>query len=137
MHGGYAREVVAGQPLPAVHVAALPPGWRVYATGTGLIATSWRYRPDSLGPATAMPQGGVIVNVFFPPGEKKALAPLRLVLPPRPATLLEGTTDTPEYRIHGRVSGRDVEVWVDVRGGRPSRSKRRLIQHVLSSLRFG
>lgn len=83
-----------------------------------------------------MPRKGIIVQVFFPPGAKTPYPPLTLVLPQRPAVLLEGTTDTPEYRIHGRVRGRNVEVWVDIRNGHPTRAALRLAQRVVTAIRF-
>jgi len=83
-----------------------------------------------------MPRGGIVVRVFFPDTEERPPA-LRLVLPARPATTLDGTTDTPEYRVHGLVAGRDVEVWIDIRRLHPTRADRRAAQRALSSIRFG
>jgi len=83
-----------------------------------------------------MPKGGIIVNVTFPsvPARYK---PLRLVLPRRPTTLLEGTSDTPEYRIAGRVRGVNVLILVDIRNRHPTAAERRVAQRVVSSIRFG
>jgi hypothetical protein len=83
-----------------------------------------------------MPRNGIVVQVIFPTGLTPRYPPLKLVLPRTPATLLEGTSDTPEYRIHGRVRGRNVEVWVDIRRLHPTRAMLRLAQRVLSSIRF-
>jgi hypothetical protein len=83
-----------------------------------------------------MPRNGIAVQVFFPPGEKAQLPPLKLVMPRLPATTLEGAPDTPEYRIHGRVAGRDVEVWIDIRRPHPTAAQLRLAQRVVSALRF-
>jgi len=82
-----------------------------------------------------MPRGGIVVQVFFP-SQAPRYRPLRLLLPRRPATTLEGAPDTPEYRIHGRVRGHDVEVWVDIRQPRPSRAQQRLAQRIVSAIRF-
>ena len=123
-------------PPPTVSFAHLPPGWHSYA-GVGALATSWAFRPDTYGgPAGNMPKDGIIVQVFFP-NVKTPLAPLRLVLPRRPATMLEGTTDTPEYRIEGSLHGRAVFVWVDIRSKRPTAAQRRAAQAALRSIRFG
>jgi hypothetical protein len=77
-----------------------------------------------------------MVQVFFPAGAKTPYRPLKLVLPNRPAVLLEGTTDTPEYRIHGRARGRNVEVWVDIRNRHPAKATLRLAQRVVTAIRF-
>jgi proline iminopeptidase len=61
-----------------------------------------------------MPKGGIAVSVFFP-HEKPHYPRLRLILPKHPVTVLKGAPDTPEYRIHGRVRGVDVEVWHSTR----------------------
>lgn len=127
---------MVGQPPPVVSFAPLPPGWRAFADGDGAYATSWAYRQNSLGWAASMPRGGIVVRVFFPPGEKAPLPPLRLVLPKAPATTLEGAPDTPEYRLHGRVAGRDAEVWIDVRRPRPTPGELRTLRRVLSAIRF-
>jgi len=82
-----------------------------------------------------MPEGGIAVSVFFPT-DKPHYPRLRLVLPSKPFTLLEGTTDTPEYRIHGRVRGVDVEIWTDIRQRHPSLRQLRLAQRVISGIRF-
>jgi hypothetical protein len=83
-----------------------------------------------------MPIGGIAVTVFFP-HVKTPLAPLKLVLPRRPVAELEGTSDTPEYRIAGSVAGRAVFVWVDVRSKHPSAAERRAAQEALAGIRFG
>ena len=122
-------------PPPAVSFAHLPPGW--HAVGGESVATSWPYRPgDGGGWADHMPVGGIAVTVFFPTIDTH-LAPIRLVLPRKAATLLEGTTDTPEYRIEGSVHGRDVFVWVDIRTKRPTAAQLHAAQQAVSAVRFG
>ena len=54
-----------------------------------------------------------------------------------PATLLEGTRDTPEYRMRSCIRGRRVQVWVDIRNLHPTQALRRLAQRVVSAIRFG
>lgn len=122
--------------LPVVSFAGLPAGWHSFRDD-GAVATSWSYRPGRSGGGWAddMPLGGIAVNVFFPRATT-ALRPLKLILPSRPATFLEGTTDTPEYRIQGRVLGRNVYVWVDIRRKRPTALDLRIAQKVVSSIRF-
>jgi hypothetical protein len=84
-----------------------------------------------------MPRDGIAVAVYFPHVQgKQRYRPLRLVLPRRPSTLLEGTHDTPEYRIFGRVRGVDVNIFVDIRRLHPSRRQLRAAQRVVSSIRF-
>lgn len=134
MHG---RVVVAQQPAPIVSFARLPAGWRAFLEGAaGAYATSWSYDENSFGWAGSMPRGGIVVRVFFPNTAAHPSA-LRLALPAKPAVLLEGTTDTPEYRLSGRVAGRAVEVWVDIRRPRPTPAELRAAQRVLSQIRFG
>jgi len=82
-----------------------------------------------------MPRGGIAVTVFFPP-QPPRYRPLKLILPKRPAATLEGAPDTPEYRIHGRVEGRDVDVFVDIRQPRPSKAQLSLAQRIVSAIRF-
>jgi hypothetical protein len=116
--------------------AALPAGWRSYQDA-GVVATSWAYAPGQPGgPADYMPEGGIIVNVTFPTARTR-FKPLRLVLPPRPTTMLEGTKDTPEYRIEGRVHDRNVIVFVDIRNPHPTIAELRIAQSVVSAIRFG
>lgn len=128
--------VVFGTPPPAVSFYALPSGWHSYGSN-GAVATSWAYRPGvtSGGWADHMPRGGIAVNVFFPTA-KTRFPPLKLVLPRRPATFLEGTTDTPEYRIEGRVGDTNVFVFVDIRRKQPTALDLRIAQRVVSSIRF-
>jgi hypothetical protein len=83
-----------------------------------------------------MPVGGIAVAVFFP-RIKTPLPPLRLVLPRKPAVMLDGATDTPEYRIEGSVRGRVVFVWIDVRSKQPTAAQRQAAQEALSGIRFG
>jgi hypothetical protein len=82
-----------------------------------------------------MPRNGIAVWVSFPQ-QTSRYPPLKLVLPRSPATTLEGAPDTPEYRIHGRVGGHDVEVWVDIRRPHPTRKLLRLAQRAVSAIRF-
>ncbi len=82
-----------------------------------------------------MPRGGIAVTVLFPSAPPRYRR-LKLILPKRPATTLEGAPDTPEYRIHGRVEGRDVEVFVDIRQPRPSKAQLSLAQRIVSAIRF-
>lgn len=83
-----------------------------------------------------MPRGGIAVSVIFPTMRGR-FGPLKLVLPRTPAVLLEGTTDTPEYRIEGRVHGRNVMVLVDIRRLHPTRAELREAQAAVSAIRFG
>ena len=84
-----------------------------------------------------MPRGGIGVTVYFPhPRGKQSYRPLRIVLPRRPTTLLEGTRNTPEYRIFGRVRGVDVNIFVDIRRLHPSPRQLRTAQRVVSNIRF-
>jgi hypothetical protein len=84
-----------------------------------------------------MPRNGIVIHVFFPLERQPHYPPLRLVIPRHPATTLEGAPDTPEYRIHGRVRGHDVEIWIDIRRKRPTEAQLRGAQRVVASLRFG
>jgi len=126
--------VIAATP-PIAYFAHLPPGWHQYAQPPGDLALSWRYRSNPHGWASTMPKGGIAVSVFFP-HEKPHYPRLRLILPKHPATVLEGAPDTPEYRIHGRVRGVDVEVWIDIHQRHPTRRQRRLAQRTISAIRF-
>lgn len=129
----------SGAPLgtaPSVSFHTLPSGWHSYRS-EGAVATSWAYRPGTStgGWADHMPRGGIAVNVFFPT-VKTPFRPLKLVLPREPAALLDGTTDTPEYRIEGRVRGTNVFVFVDIRRVQPTASDLRAAQKVVSAIRF-
>ena len=91
---------------PVASFARLQSGWHEYRAMPGTTALSWHYRPSQYGWATSMPRDGIAVTVYFPHVRgRQRYRPLRLVLPRRPSTLLEGTHDTPEYRIFGRVRG--------------------------------
>jgi hypothetical protein len=127
--------VVTLSPAPIVSFAKLPTGWHTFSSRPGVYALNWRYRPNPQGWATSMPRNGIAVQVFFP-NESPHYGSLRLVMPQSPATTLEGAPDTPEYRIHGRVAGRDVEVWIDIRNPHPTRTQLRLAQRATSALRF-
>jgi hypothetical protein len=126
----------ANAPPPLVSFSHLPAGWRAFSGDNGAYALSWRYRPDRYGWAPSMPKNGIAVNVFFPITKTAHYPPLRLVLPKAPATNLKAAPDTPEYRIHGRVSGRDVEVWVDIRRLHPTKPQLRVAQRVVAAIRF-
>jgi hypothetical protein len=122
---------------PAASFAPLPSGWHEYRDMPGATALSWHYRPSQSGWAPSMPRDGIAVAVYFPHVQgKQHYRPLRLVLPRRPSTLLEGTHDTPEYRIFGRVRGVDVNIFVGIRRLHPSRRQLRAAQRVVSSIRF-
>jgi len=127
--------MVVQAPPPVVSFAQLPSGWHAFKASNGAYALSWRYRPNSSGWAPSMPRNAIAVNVFFP-SEAPRYPPLRLVMPKAPATTLEGAPDTPEYRIHGRVNGRDVEVWIDIRRPNPTQTQLRLARRVVSAIRF-
>ena len=124
-------------PPPIVRFTSLPAGWRSFQSGNGAYALSWNYRPSRSGWASQMPKSGIAVTVFFPLERRPQYPLLKLVIPQRPATTLEGALDTPEYRIHGRTRGRDVEIWIDIRRPYPSQAKLRAAQRVVSGLRFG
>lgn len=130
--GGASAEV----PPPLVSFSHLPTGWHAFSGGNGAYALSWRYRPNRYGWAPSMPKNGIAIDVFFPTSKTAHYPPLRLVLPKAPATTLEAAPDTPEYRIHGRVSGRDVEVWVDIRRPHPTKAQLYVAQRVVSAIRF-
>jgi hypothetical protein len=122
---------------PIASFAHLPSGWHEYRTMPDSTALNWHYELSPHGWAASMPRDGIAVSVYFAhPRGKQGYRPLRLVLPPRPATLLEGTRDTPEYRIFGRVAGVDVSIFVDIRRLHPSRRQLRDAQVVVSAIRF-
>lgn len=122
----------SGASVPTVAFAVLPAGWHA----TDAYAVSWNYRPNSKGWAPSMPRDGIAVTVIFPGRPRAGYPPLRLRLPKRPSTTLEGAPDTPEYRIRGHVHGRDVEILVDIRRPRPTAALLRLAQRVVSGIRF-
>ena len=127
----------AGAPLPGVSFSVLPRGWHgVVDLPNGAYALSWRYRENPYGWASSMPENGIAVTVFFLPKKAPPYPSLKLVLPKTPATTLEGAPDTPEYRIHGRVRGRNVEIWVDIRRPKPTQAQLRAAQRVVSGIRF-
>jgi hypothetical protein len=129
--------VIAQPPPPIVSFAQLPAGWHQIGDGNGgAYALSWRYRPAVDGWASAMPRNGIVVQVFFLREATPHYQRLRLVMPRSPATNLDGRPDTPEYRIHGRVDGHDVEVWVDIRRPHPTQQQLRLAQRAVSAVRF-
>ena len=122
---------------PVARFVKLPVGWHQYRDPPDATALNWHYRPNSFGWASSMPRGGIAVSVRFVPRAKGTeYRPLRLVLPQHPAVLLEGTRDTPEYRIHGRVRGKDVDISVDIRRPHPTRADLRAAQRAVSSIRF-
>jgi hypothetical protein len=126
---------VIAQPAPIVSFAQLPSGWHAFNGVNGVYATSWNYHPNSSGWAASIPRGGIVVTVFFAK-DTAHLPALKLVVPRHAATMLEGTTDTPEYRLQGRVNGRDVEVWIDIRKPHPNQTQLRIVQRVISALCF-
>ena len=129
-------DVQDGRHPPVAHFRHLPQGWHQYRETPDATALNWNYRPNSYGWASSMPRGGIAVNVYFPPPHKPHYQPLRLVLPRRPATLLEGTRETPEYRIFGRVRGVDVNIFVDIRRLHPTCADLGAAQRVVSRIRF-
>ena len=116
--------------------APLPSGWHSYP-GLGAVATSWAYVPGRgiYGPADRLPKGGTLVEVTFPIRDVRFRL-LRLVLPHQPAVMLEGTTDTPEYRIEGRTQGWNVMISVDIRNRHPTAAELRVAQRVVSAIRI-
>jgi hypothetical protein len=120
---------------PVARFAHVPAGWHQYRDTPDVLALSWRYRPNPFGWGASMPRGGIAVYVHFLPG-KPHYRPLRLVLPRRPATLPEGTRDTPEYRIFGRVNGTDLIVFVDIRRLHPNHAQLGAARRVVSLIRF-
>ena len=125
-----------GAAPPQVSFTQLPSGWRALGAAQGGYALSWRYRENPYGWAGSMPKNAIAVSVFFPRRKTARYPALKLVLPTMPATTLEGAPDTPEYRIHGRVLGRDVEVWVDIRRPKPTEAQLKAAQRVVSGIRF-
>jgi hypothetical protein len=126
---------LAGETAPIARFAHLPVGWHQYPDPPDALALNWRYRPNNFGWAPSMPRGGIAVYVHFLPG-KPHFRPLRLVLPRRPATLLEGTRDTPEYRIYGRVNRSDVIIFVDIRRLHTTHAQLVAARRVVSLVRF-
>jgi hypothetical protein len=125
-----------GTPPPVVSFSYLPAGWHAFSGGNGAYALSWPYRQNRYGWAPSIPKNGIAVNVFFLRSQTAHYPTLSLVLPRAPATTLKGAPDTPEYRIHGRVRGRDLEVWVDIRRPHPTKAQLRIAQRVVSAIRF-
>jgi hypothetical protein len=121
---------------PVASFGKLPAGWHAFASA-GAVATSWPYEPGTGrgGWADRMPKGGIAVSVTFPSARVR-FEPLRLVLPSRPSVMLEGTRDTPEYRIQGRIRGTNVLVYVDIRSAHPTGAELRTAQRVLAAIRF-
>lgn len=132
----HAEPVAIVDTPPVAYFAKLPAGWRELRGGRNAVALSWKYRASQFGWGNAMPRNAIAVQVFFPPQQAPRYPPLKLVLPRSPATTLEGAPDTPEYRIHGRVRGRNVEVWVDIRRPHPTVLQLRVAQRVVSAVRF-
>lgn len=132
--------VLAQPPAPPVAVSFvhLPPGWRQFGQleGSGdILATSWRYRPGPAGWARAIPRDGILVHIFFVHGTPP-YPRLRLRLPHSTRFTLEDAPDVREYRISGRVLGRNVEVWTEIRRRHPTARQLRIAQSVVSALRF-
>jgi hypothetical protein len=137
------KTVIAHAPPPLIaSFAHVPAGWHQFAWhqfanngNRSAYALSWDYHLGSRGWATVMPLNGIAVTVLFP-NDTAHYPRLSLLLPRLPTTTLEGAPDTPEYRIYGRVNGRDVEVWVDIRRPRPTEKLRRLAQRLVAAVRF-
>lgn len=124
---------------PVARFARLPSGWHQYrdtSVDQDALALSWRYSPNSAGWAPSMPRGGIAVDVLFRHSGRPHYRPLRLVLPRHPTTLLEGTRDTPEYRIYGRVDGQDLMILVDIRRLHPTKAQLASARLVVSNIRF-
>ena len=124
-------------PIPQIEVsfAVLPPDWRQFPDTDSGLATSWPYRPGHGGWALSIPRDGIAVQVFFV-RDTPPYPTLRLRLPTSTKFALEGAPGVPEYRIHGRVLGHNVEVWVDIRRARQTTRQLRLAQQLVSALRF-
>lgn len=127
----------AQPPIPpiAVSFGHLPAGWRQFPGIGGALATSWPYQPGPRGWALSIPRNGVVVHVFFV-RDTPPYARLLLRLPASTTFALDGAPSIPEYRIHGRLRGHNVEVWVDIRRPHPTTSQLRVAQQVVSALRF-
>jgi hypothetical protein len=122
---------------PVASFIHVPAGWHQYREAPDATALSWPYQPNAYGWAPSMPRDGIAVTVYFPhPRGKQSYRPLRLALPRRPSALLEGTRDTPEYRIFGRVRGVDANIFVDIRRLHPTRRQLRVARRVVSNIRF-
>lgn len=131
-------EALGAGNTPLARFDYLPRGWHQYretSVDPDVLALSWRYHPNSLGWAPSMPRGGIAVDVLFL-SVNAHYRPLRLVLPRRPAGLLKGTRDTPEYRIYGRVRGVDLMISLDIRRLHPSQAQLSAARRVVSHLRF-
>lgn len=125
--------IAGGTSEPTVVFSSLPAGWST----NDAYALSWKYRPNSLGWAPSMPRNGIVVTVIFPGRPKVGYPPsLKLVIPKKPSTTLEGAPDTPEYRIKGSVDGRDVWVFVDIRSAHPTRAQLAAAQRVVTGIHF-
>ena len=130
---------IASTVPPQTSFERLPSGWSLPRDEVnGAVALSWRYRHSSNGWANSMPKNGIAVSVSFPPGLPAGVKyrPLKLVLPKKPAATLEGAPDTPQYRIHGRIYGHNVEIWVSIRRPTPTRTQLSEAQRVVSAIRF-
>ena len=122
---------------PVAFFVQLPAGWHQYREAPDATALNWQYHPSSDGWAPSMQRDAIAVTVYFPhPRGKQSYRPLRLTLPRRPSTLLEGTRDTPEFRIFGRVRGVDVNIFIDIRRLHPTRRQLRVARRVVSNIRF-
>ena len=125
--------LAANGPAPIVSFSVVPRGWHVAHTANGAYALNWR--EGRSGWANSMPKNGIAVEVFFP-RQTSHYPALKPTLPKRPATTLEGAPDTPQYRIHGRIKGRDVEIWVSIRRPHPTNTQLRTAQRVIDGIRF-
>jgi len=138
------RMLAVPPPVQTAQFAQLPPGWRQFRfsfpTNGETIVTSWRYRWSRLGPASAMPRDGIMINVLtYRRRRSRHDYPRRrlpLTLPSVTSDTLEGAPDTPEYRVFGRTRTIDYEVRVDIRNPHPSRRLLELAQRAVNTLRL-
>jgi hypothetical protein len=122
---------------PTARFVQLPPGWHQYREPPDATALNWHYQPTSNGWAPSMPRGGIAVAVYFPhPRENQRYRPLRLLMPRHPFGFLEGTRDTLEYRIYGRVRGVDVAIFVDIHRTHPTCADLDMAQLIVARIRF-
>jgi hypothetical protein len=150
--------------VPAPSFRALPHGWRQFndapdfltrrGANAGAVATSWRYRPSSVGWAGSLPRDGIVVSVNLirrNPGnavgnlcgrtphlrDYPLVRKLPLRLPRTTTHTLEGADDIPEYRIFGRIGeSYNFEVRVMIDRQRPTRVLLAAAQRGVSAIRF-
>jgi hypothetical protein len=135
--GSGAASPAATMAAPTARFVQLPAGWHQFREAPDATALNWRYHPNSNGWAPSMPRGGIAVSVYFPhPGQRQRYRPLRLLMPRHPSGFLEGTRDTLEYRIYGRVRGGDAAIFVDIHRPHPTCADLGLAQRIVARLRF-